>query len=188
MDPMRPSNDLPETDHAAREKTEFRHQALASGLAALPNLFVRSAFTLTFLYGILSLVLITIVQLGYLTPNLALLIGVGFALVQFAIGPWIMDLMLRWLYTMKWVEPQELPSHLQGFVAKVCERHRMRFPSFGVIDDGAPQAFTYGHHPSNARVVISRGLMEILTPDELEGVVAHELGHARNWDMALMTL
>src|SRR5205807_3933547 len=78
--------------------------------------------------------------------------------------------------------------HLEKFVRRVCAEHRMRFPWFGIIDDGAPQAFTYGHHPSNARVVISRGLFELLTPEEVEAVVAHELGHARNWDMALMTL
>ena len=64
----------------------------------------------------------------------------------------------------------------------------MRFPWVGIIRDGAPQAFTYGHHPGNARVVISRGLMELLTDEEVEAVVAHELGHAHNWDMALMTL
>ena len=62
------------------------------------------------------------------------------------------------------------------------------FPSFGIIDDGAPQAFTYGHRPNNARIVISRGLLEILDEDEAEAVVAHELGHAIHWDMLLMTI
>src|SRR6185436_6650498 len=85
-------------------------------------------------------------------------------------------------------EPDQLPQHLEDFVQRVCGENRMKFPWFGIIEDGAPQAFTYGHHPSNARVVISRGLMELLSPEELEAVVAHELGHARNWDMALMTL
>ena len=64
----------------------------------------------------------------------------------------------------------------------------MSVPSIGMIEDGAPAAFTYGHHPNNARVVISRGILELLEPSEVEAVVAHELGHARNWDMALMTM
>jgi Zn-dependent protease with chaperone function len=179
---------IPKTDQDAREAAENRHEALAAGMMALPNLFFRSAFTLVVLYGLLTLVLLTIVQTGWLTAETALAIGVGFAALQFALAPWIMDLMLRFLYTMRWARKEELPEHLETFVSGVCERHRMRFPSFGIIDDGAPQAFTYGHHPSNARVVISRGLMEMLTPAELESVVAHELGHARNWDMALMTL
>jgi Zn-dependent protease with chaperone function len=64
----------------------------------------------------------------------------------------------------------------------------MRSPRFGIIDDGAPQAFTYGHTPNNARIVISRGTLELLDPREVEAVVAHEIGHAVHWDMALMTL
>lgn len=64
----------------------------------------------------------------------------------------------------------------------------MRFPYFCVIDDGAPQAFTYGHSPRNARIVISKGTMTLLTPDELEAVVAHELGHVCHWDMVVMTI
>jgi Zn-dependent protease with chaperone function len=167
---------------------EQRQQALAIGALALPNLVVRSIATLTLLYGMLSLLLITVVEAGFATPSMALVIGVGFAVLQFVIGPWIMDLSLRWLYTMRWVAPDELPPRLHEFVQRVCDQHKMKFPSFGIIDDGAPQAFTYGHHPNNARVVISRGLMELLEPSELDAVVAHELGHAYHWDMALMTL
>jgi Zn-dependent protease with chaperone function len=118
----------------------------------------------------------------------ALVIGVVFAAVQFGLGPWFMDLSLRWFYRFNWVKPDELPEHLRLFVERVCEKEGMKFPSFGLIDDGAPTAFTYGHVPNNARIVISRGILELLEPEEVEGVVAHEMGHAHNWDMALMTL
>ncbi|MCH7555253.1 MAG: M48 family metalloprotease, partial [Proteobacteria bacterium] len=57
-----------------------------------------------------------------------------------------------------------------------------------MIDDGAPQAFTYGHTPNNARIVLSRGIFELLEPEEAEAVVAHEIGHAVHWDMFLMTV
>ncbi len=177
-----------ETDVQAQARTQERHQALAMGLLALPNLFLRSALVLFLLYGLLTLVLITLVQVQVVGPVVALVIGVAFAALQFTLGPWLMDLSLRWLYDFRWVQPGELPEHLRRFVGRVCEEQRMRFPSFGIIHDGAPAAFTYGHHPNNARVVISDGLLNLLEPDESEAVVAHELGHARNWDMALMTL
>jgi Zn-dependent protease with chaperone function len=86
------------------------------------------------------------------------------------------------------VEPDQLPPHLRSFIERVCAENKMKFPHVGLIHDGAPTAFTYGHHPSNARVVISQGILDLLEPAEAEAVVAHELGHARNWDMALMTL
>jgi Zn-dependent protease with chaperone function len=188
MDPNSHHEPQPEIDYAAQQKAQERKQMLAAGMLALPNLFLRSALTLTLLYTALGVVLIAAVQFGVLQPALAVVLGCGIVLLQFAIGPWIMDLSLSWLYDMRWVQPEQLPGHLRDFVARVCDEHRMRFPSFGLINDGAPQAFTYGHHPSNARVVISRGLIRLLQPEELEAVVAHELGHARNWDMALMTL
>ncbi len=64
----------------------------------------------------------------------------------------------------------------------------MKTPRFGIIDDGGPNAFTYGHTPNNARIVITRGLLDLLDESEVEGVVAHEIGHAKNWDMFLMTV
>jgi Zn-dependent protease with chaperone function len=154
----------------------------------LPNLFLRSTLTLALLFGVLTLVLITLVQLRYLGPGLALAIGVGIAVVQFILSPYILDLFLGWLSSCRWVKPEELPEHLRLFVQRVTAEQKIRFPHFGIIDDGAPTAFTYGHHPNNGRVVISRGLMELLEPAEVEAVVAHELGHVRNWDMALMTI
>jgi Zn-dependent protease with chaperone function len=189
MDPTHNHEPQPQIDHDALHKAQERSRHLAAGLLALPNLFLRSLFTLGLLYGLLGLVLITCVQFNLFSAGIAVALGCGLILLQFAIGPWIMDLMLRWLYKMQWVQPEQLPQHLEEFVQRVCSEHRrLRFPAFAVIDDGAPQAFTYGHHPGNARVVISRGLIQLLTPEELEAVVAHELGHAHNWDMALMTL
>jgi Zn-dependent protease with chaperone function len=188
MDEHHPQESVPETDPHALAKAQERQQMLAAGMLALPNLFLRSACTLGLLYGMLGLVLITLVQFGFVNTTIAVVFGCSIVLLQFLIGPWIMDLMLRFLYRMSWVQPEELPEHLEKFVRRVCDEHRMRFPWFGIIEDGAPQAFTYGHHPSNARVVISRGLFDLLTPEEVEAVVAHELGHACNWDMALMTL
>jgi Zn-dependent protease with chaperone function len=178
----------PEREDRARDAAEARTDRLKKGLLALPNLFFRSLFTLGLLYGLLGLVLITIVTLGYLTPSLAVVIGVTVAILQFALGPYVMDLSLYFVYKMRWVGKHELPDHLREFIQRVCDDHNMRFPHVGIIDDSAPTAFTYGHHPNNARVVFSRGILELLEPEEVEAVIAHELGHARNWDMALMTL
>lgn len=177
-----------QADETTRAAAHERLNLLASGLLALPNLFLRSTLTLVLLYSLLTLVLITCSLLGYLSTTWALIAGIGFGLVQFTLGPWILDLCLRCLYRFQWRSPEQLPDHLRAFIARVCGEHNLRFPSVGLIDDGAPTAFTYGHHPSNARVVISRGLLELLEPAEVEAVVAHELGHARNWDMALMTI
>ena len=185
MNPL-DSSRSPIQDPNLRGAAAARHMELAQGRLQLPNLAVRSVFTVFLLYSLLTLVLIAVVEFGYISANIAVIIGVVFGVLQFIVGPWFMDLSLRWLYHVRWVQAQELPGHLHAFVDRVCKQQNMKFPAFGVIDDGAPQAFTYGHHPNNARVVISRGTMNLLAPAELEGVVAHEIGHARNWDMAAL--
>ena len=156
-------------------------------LPRLPNLPMRSFATLVGLYGLLSLLLITLSLFAGVAPGIALLIATVVVLIQFALGPFFMDLSLRMLYKMRFVEARELPSHLQSFVTRVSREQGMRFPRFGIIDDQAPNAFTYGHTPQNARLVITSGLYELLEPAELEAVVAHEIGHAKHWDMAVMT-
>lgn len=174
--------------NADKKTTTSKRKRRSGRLLPLPNLFLRSTLTLAGLYAILGAVLIAAVEFAGLDPNLALGVGVLVVVLQFLIGPYVMDLSLAWLYRMQWVEPTALPSHLRDFVAQVCRKHRMRVPRFGIIDDGAPQAFTYGHTPSNARIVISRGILELLDPAEVRAVVGHEMGHAVHWDMFLMTI
>lgn len=157
-------------------------------LPPLPNLFLRSTVTLVGLYAVLTVVLITAVEFLGLPLEYAVIGGLVTIAIQFLIGPFVMDLMLRWLYSARWVGFHELPDHLKDFVTRVCKNHGIKKPRFGVIDDGSPQAFTYGHVPRNARIVLSRGIFELLDPDEVEAVVAHEIGHAVHWDILLMTL
>lgn len=182
------SEAAPAVDAARVARSAARHAALAARVLPLPNLALRAGITLLLLYGLLGLLLMTASLAGLIAPAWALGLGVAVAVLQYVFGPWVLDATLSWLYRLRWVKPEDLPEHLRVFVADVCGREKMRVPSFGIIDDGAPQAFTYGRVPSDARVVISRGVLELLEPAEVEAVVAHELGHARNWDMVLMTI
>jgi Zn-dependent protease with chaperone function/Zn-finger nucleic acid-binding protein len=156
-------------------------------LVALPNLFLSSVTVLFGMYAVVTGFLILVSLFTGLTAGGAVLIGFAVAMLQFLFSPIMTDWTLQWLYRLRWVEPAELPAHLRAFMAEVAGKQNIRIPRVGVIDDGAPQAFTYGHHPNNARVVISRGLMELLEPQELESVVAHEMGHIVHWDMLVMT-
>jgi Zn-dependent protease with chaperone function/Zn-finger nucleic acid-binding protein len=170
------------------EKAQRRFQDLASGMLPLPNLFIRSAGVMFGLYAMLGLVLIALAQANVLPAGVAVAIGMGIIVLQFVLGPWLMDLSLRWLYKFSWVRVDQLPPHLADFIKRVAAEQQMAVPSFGLIHDGAPNAFTYGHTPNNMRIVITQGILDLLEPEEVEGVVAHEIGHGKNWDMLLMTI
>lgn len=160
----------------------------AAALPVLPNLFLHSVVTLAGLYALLTAALIGLSELGYVNLTTALWIGVVIITVQFIFSPWIMDLSLRWFYGVTWLERGRLPQHLEAFLDEACRREGLPRPRCGMIEDGAPNAFTYGRGPGDARLIITRGILEILEPDEVEAVAAHELGHIKHRDMFLMTV
>lgn len=162
----------------------------AAGLAAaaLPNLAFYSGSVLASLYGLLAAFMYLLTVFLKVDPSYAFLGATAGIFINFLVGPFFMDLTLRWMQSMRWVEPGELPAHLRAFIEKSCRANGMPFPRCGLIEDGNPNAFTYGHAPSNARLIMTKGLLDMLEPAELEGVVGHELGHALHWDMLVMTL
>jgi Zn-dependent protease with chaperone function len=107
---------------------------------------------------------------------------------QWALGPEI----------VQWAIPaREIPHDDHGYqthdpigaiVARRCRDSGVPLVRLGVVDDGVPNALTFGRTRRGARVWVTRGLLERLDEDELDAVVAHELGHVRNRDFVLMTI
>ena len=149
-------------------------------------LFGVSAATMTLLYGLLVLILLIVFELTGVPLVTSLIVSAAILLIQFLISPFLTDLTQRWFYKTRF--GAEVPVYLQEFIEEVCREQHMKYPKIGFIDDGAPNAFTYGHTKNNARIVLTRGIFELLTEDEVKAVVAHELGHAVHYDMLLMTV
>jgi len=78
--------------------------------------------------------------------------------------------------------------HFFNAVENICLAARLPMPKLYVIDDSAPNAFATGRDPQHAVVVATTGLLDKLNKTEIEGVVAHEISHIRNYDMRLMTV
>ncbi|MGM0442065.1 MAG: M48 family metalloprotease [Elusimicrobiota bacterium] len=170
------------------EKDQLKKKKDVSGLPRLPSLFLRSTGVLIGLYALVVLFLIIVANYTGLSAGAALIIGVIIVAVQFLLGPFITDIVLKWFYSVRWVRHySELPDYLAKFIENTAAEKNMKTPLVGIIQDNSPNAFTYGHTPNNARIVITRGILKLLQEDEVKGVVAHEIGHAKHWDMAIMT-
>lgn len=157
-------------------------------LPRLPNLVIRSIATMVILYAMLGVVMIILAEAEVLTTEAAVVTTIAMIFLNFLLSPFILDFFMRWFQNLTFVEPGALPPRLREFVDELCRKENIPFPRFGIIGDGTPNAFTYGHYPGNARVVITAGLIEKLNPEELNAVVAHEIGHAVHWDILVMTL
>ncbi len=85
------------------------------------------------------------------------------------------------------VEKSEFP-YLYNVVEGLAIAAGIPAPRCYVIDDTAPNAFATGRNPKNSVIVVTTGLLEKLNRAELEGVVAHEMSHIKNYDVLLQTL
>ena len=85
------------------------------------------------------------------------------------------------------VSPQEAPE-LHAMIERLCVQADLPKPQIAVVDTEMPNAFALGRSPKHATVSCTTGIMRLLSPAELEGVMAHELTHVKNRDVAVMTL
>jgi len=85
------------------------------------------------------------------------------------------------------VSPAEAPE-LHAMIDRLCVQADLPKPRVAVADTRMPNAFALGRGPKSATVCATTGIMELLSPAELEGVMAHELSHVANRDVLVMTL
>ena len=79
-------------------------------------------------------------------------------------------------------------ARLHNLVEGLCIASGLPKPRIYVVDDEAPNAFATGRNPQHAAIAVTTGLLEKMNRVELEGVVAHELAHIKNYDILVSTL
>ena len=85
------------------------------------------------------------------------------------------------------VTREQLPR-LYQVMERLTGKAGLPMPKLYVIPQAAPNAFATGRNPSHASVAVTAGLMELMNDDELEGVIAHELSHVRNYDILITSI
>jgi heat shock protein HtpX len=120
---------------------------------------------------------------GIAATIVALVIG---AVVAFA-SYWKADKIALAVSRARPADPQQY-ARLHNIVEGLCIAGGLPKPGVYVIDDPAPNAFATGRDPKHAAIAVTTGLLEKMNRVELEGVVAHELSHIRNYDILISTL
>jgi heat shock protein HtpX len=103
------------------------------------------------------------------------------------ISYWFSDKIVLAMYRAKQVKQGDLPE-LSGIVGNLARKANIPMPKLYVIENSMPNAFATGRDPSHAAVAVTTGILEILEPKELEGVIAHELSHVTNRDILISSI
>jgi heat shock protein HtpX len=146
------------------------------------GLQVRMALTF-FLLGLLYVVFgaVLVAALKSAVPVIIILVGLA------ALQLFTSDKLALAAMGARVVSPQEAPQ-LHAMIERLCVQADLPKPRVAVANTAMPNAFALGRSPKNATVCATTGIMELLTPAELEGVMAHELTHVANRDVMVMTL
>ena len=146
------------------------------------GLQVRMAFVMLLL-GALYVVLVGVLFAAGANAGLIAIIAVGLAAFQLFGSD---KLALRAMGARE-VTPAQAPE-LHAMIDRLCVQADLPKPRVAVADTRMPNAFALGRSPKSATVCATTGIMELLSPAELEGVMAHELTHVQNRDVLVMTL
>jgi heat shock protein HtpX len=114
---------------------------------------------------------------------IALLIGGAMNLWAY----WFSDKMVLRMYRAKEVDETSAPQ-LYAMVRELAGRAGIPMPKVYLIDEDQPNAFATGRNPDNAAVAATTGILRMLTPRELRGVMAHELAHVKHRDILISTI
>lgn len=127
------------------------------------------------------------IQLLYRDPTQPVLILAGLVLVLL---PWLMDGLLKLFYGLQPLPMTTLAASSQEatkVLNRLTRQHKIALPQLKLLPVAAPLAFTYGNLPRTARIVISQGLLEQLSEDEIATLCAAEVAHIAQWDFVVMS-
>ena len=114
---------------------------------------------------------------------IALLVAAGMNLFTF----WNADKIVLSMHGAREVDASTAPE-FHAMVARLARRANLPMPKVYIMDNPNPNAFATGRNPQNAAVAATTGLLSMLSAEEVEAVMAHELGHVRNRDTLVMTM
>jgi len=132
---------------------------------------------------LLYLVFMTVLLAFGVGTWVIILLAVGMGLIQYFFS----DKMVLWSTGARVIEGDEYPE-LHLMVEKLCKEAGLPLPKIAIMQSPVPNAFATGRSPKHAVVACTDSIMRLLTRDELEAVLAHELSHVKNRDILTMTM
>jgi heat shock protein HtpX len=116
-----------------------------------------------------------------------MILALGIAAVMNFVSYFFSDKIALMTYHAQPVTREQLPRAYE-VVERITQKQGLPMPKIYVIPTESPNAFATGRNPSHASVAVTQGILNLLDDEELEGVLAHELGHVRNRDILISSI
>lgn len=145
------------------------------------RMFLLIAVMFGILYGVITGIGVWAGGTGY--SYIYIILAFVFLGFQYLIGP----AMVGWTMRVKWVSEKEEPE-LHRMVKELAETANIPKPRVGISQLNIPNAFAFGRTRGDGRVCVTRGILNLLSRDELKAVLGHEISHIKHRDMAVITL
>ena len=139
----------------------------------------------TLLMGLMTALLLVIGD--YIGGSSGMTLMLAFSLISNVLLYWYSDKLVIAQYDARPVDAGSAPQ-LYGIVQSLARRAQLPMPRVYVVDTALPNAFATGRNPEHAAVCVTTGLMEMLTPREVAGVLGHEMSHVKHNDILISTI
>ncbi len=139
------------------------------------------------LFLLVTLTLILIWAGGALGGKQGMTIALVLAIGMNFFAYWFSDKIVLKMYGAKEVTEAEAPE-LYSIVRRLSQKAQIPMPKVYIIDQAQPNAFATGRNPKHAAVAVTTGIMRILSYEELQGVIGHELAHIKHRDILISTI
>jgi heat shock protein HtpX len=121
---------------------------------------------------------------GYFGGRSGMIIAFAFAVIMNFGAYWFSDKVVLKMYNARQVDPSQAPG-LYQMVERLAQKSGLPTPRVYVIPQEQPNAFATGRNPEHAVIAVTQGILRLMNDEELEGVLAHELGHVKNRDILI---
>ncbi|MEW5936397.1 MAG: zinc metalloprotease HtpX [Candidatus Thermoplasmatota archaeon] len=151
-------------------------------MPSLGLLRANMVLTVFAIFGVLFALLFLVHLLYPFSLYLVLALTMGIVLLQWAIAPSI----IAWGTKLRYLSPGEYPW-LEEEVSNLAKEAEVPMPRLAIVENPAPNAFVFGRTRASSTLAVHTGLLNALSREEVRAVLAHEVGHLRHNDVAVMT-
>jgi len=148
---------------------------------------LRIMLTSILVFGLVAAIIGLIMNATGISGSGSITFWIAISFVMIGIQWYLGPVIIKWATHAKELTREQAPD-LFEIVQRLTKKAGLPMPKLYVVDNPTPNAFAFGRTQSDSGIAVHSGILSTLNKDELEGVLAHEIGHINNRDVAIMTL